>query len=102
MAQWQDFFAMSRHERRGTIALLALIAVMLAATALWNRCEPASDVGSFQADMEQFEQQIDSMQPAVRPAHRRHDPTRHRRPAARKDKPSKPHRQRQLEPVPQL
>ena len=100
MNKWHDFFAMSRHERRGALALLAFLALVLVVTALFRWCAPAAHVNPTQADVEQFQQQIDSLQPAE-PASKQHVKPKKRRLAPPKR--SKPHhQQRRLEPVPQI
>jgi len=114
MSSLGDFFSMTRHERRGTIVLLAVIAVLLlvmAVTRCSHRRSLPRDVDT--AAIEAFEAQADSM--AAQNAHqtlKRHQP-RHkadkdkskRKPGGDKKKkkstrqPQAPHR---LDPVPQF
>lgn len=102
MGKWQDFFAMSRHERRGTIALMALIALVLAVTALLRLCSPAPQVQVPQADIEQFEQHIDSIQPSTPTHGKRKKPVSSRKPHRPSKKPKSPPQPRRLDPVPQI
>lgn len=59
MSSEKDFWQMTRRERRGTIVLLAFIALLLAATATVRSCstEEALPVGQ----MHRFEQQADTV-----------------------------------------
>ncbi len=97
---WKDLFEMTRRERRGTIVLMALIALVLAVTAFFRYCSPSSRVDVAQPGIEQFEQQIDSVKPST-PAHKSPVSTRKRHNPSRKEK-RKPSGQRRLEPVPQI
>ena len=102
MGKWQDFFGMTRHERRGTIALLTLIALVLAVTALLRLCSPAPQVELQHDDVELFEQQIDSIQPSA-PAHKKHkNPATTRKPQRPSKHPKSPPQPRRLDPVPQI
>jgi len=104
MKQWHDFFAMSRHERRGMIALLVLIALLLAGTVGMRYCSRDNDATLQSAAVEQFAAQADSAAVTVR--HHRHDrkaspsTRKHKRPRDKKPKP-KP-APRRLDPVPQF
>ena len=100
MNKWQDFFAMTRHERKGALALLALLALVLLVTALFKWCAPTEHVPTPQADVEQFRQQIDSLQPAV-PASKQPAKPKKRR-LAPAQRPTAPPQQRRLDPVPQI
>lgn len=102
MGKWQDYFGMTRHERRGTIAFLTLIALVLAVTALLRLCAPAPQVEVQHDDIELFEQQIDSIQPST-PAHEKHKKpaTTRKRPRPSKQ-PKSPPQPRRLDPVPQI
>ena len=100
MNKWQDFFAMTRHERRGALALLALLALVLLVTALFRWCAPATHVTSPQTDVEQFQQQIDSLQPAMPASKQPVKPKKQRLAPTKRSKPH--HQQRRLDPVPQI
>ena len=91
---------MTRRERRGTMALLAMIALVLAATALFRNCAHVSRVDPQQVEIEQFEQQIDSVKPST-PVSKRPFSAKKRRVSPRKEKKTQPG-QRRLEPVPQI
>ena len=98
--KWNDFFGMTRRERRGTIALMALIALVLAVTALFRYCSPAPHIEVKPPDIEQFEQQIDSVKPS-KPTSNPPVSTRKRHLLPRKEKKTHPG-QRRLDPVPQI
>ena len=98
--KWKDFFGMTRHERRGTIVLLALIVLVLAVTAILRYCSPSPRVDVTQPGIEQFEQQIDSVKPST-PAPKSPASTRKRHLPSRKEK-RMPPGQRRLDPVPQI
>lgn len=104
MSKWSDYFGMTRRERRGTIVILALMALVMAGGAVFRQCAPRPEVEVMQADIERFEQQLDSMQqstqpagkPAKAPASTR---KRHKKPS---HSPKSPQQQRRLDPVPQI
>ena len=102
MGKWQDFFAMTRHERRGTIALMALIALVLAVTALLRFCAPAPQVEVQHDDIEQFEQQIDTIQPSAPHHEKRKKPAASRKRHRPAKQPKSPPQPRRLDPVPQI
>ena len=97
---WKDLFEVTRRERRGSIVLMALIALVLAVTAFFRYCSPSPRVDVTQPGIERFEQQIDSVKPLT-PAHKSPVSTRKRHNPSRKEK-GKPSGQRRLEPVPQI
>lgn len=108
MAGIKDFFEMRRHERRGTIVVLALIAVLLAATAILRCCnDPVPVAQPF--DIQQFEADIDSSAAVIkhtdkssRPKHSRAKKKSQRKPSPAKPKPKPDHQPRRLDPVPQF
>ena len=95
---------MTRHERRGTIVLLALIAVLLAATVLLRSCPVSPPRIEVEQDMEQFESEADSAMINVipdNPVKKRPPKVKTRRSApAKKSKPAP--QPRRLDPVPQF
>ena len=107
MGKVRDYFEMTRHERRGAIVVLALIAAVLAATCLMRSTDeteqlPASTV----TDIQQFEAEADSAALVVPKSLPRHPAVqkKKRRPASSQPtRPSKPApAPRRLDPVPQI
>ena len=81
---------------------MALIALVLAVTALLRFCAPAPQVEVQHDDIELFEQQIDSLQPS-NPAHEKHKkPAATRKPQRPSKQPKSPPQPRRLDPVPQI
>lgn len=104
MSKWSELFGMTRRERRGTIVILALMALVMAGGAVFRHCAPRPRVEVMQADLERFEQQIDSMQQSTHPAGKpAKEPAstrkRHKQPST---SPKAPQRERRLDPVPQI
>ena len=98
----KEFFDMKRHERRGTIVLLALITALLAVTVLVRDCSPSSATVS-EADIRQFEAEADTTTTImVKPSRDTKAPKHHHRrhSAPKKNKPSQ--EPRRLDPVPQF
>ena len=62
----KGFFDMTRHERRGTIAVLALIALLLIATLAVRSCRPETPVTVQAEAVQQFDAATDTVQPPVR------------------------------------
>lgn len=107
MADWKDFFAMTRRERRGTIVVLAVIAVLIAATLVLRNCRgEVPEQAARQTELLEFEHQADTTQ-LVAPSskHKRHAGKKDKRP--RKSKGGKQHKKspaspRRVDPVPQF
>ena len=60
MAEWREWFVMTRHERRGAIALLVLI--VLAIVSLWFvRSRTSSPTSAEVQQLRQFEARVDSL-----------------------------------------
>ena len=59
MGRWSDFFAMSKHERRGALVLLLLVA-MVVGMFFMSRCVHGGDVAIDPQKVETFDQQTDS------------------------------------------
>ena len=102
MTTIKEFFEMKRHERRGSIVVLALIAVLLAATFVVRNCHQAEQPVPV-VDIRQFEDEADSAVLTVqKPAHKKPATTRKKRRHSA-PKPSKPApAPRRLDPVPQI
>lgn len=102
MATKKEFFEMKRHERRGTIMVLALIAVLLAVTFVVRNCRGVEQPVPME-DIRQFETDADSTTLMVpKPAHKKPAASRKKRRHAA-PKPSKPApAPRRLDPVPQI
>lgn len=95
---------MSRRERRGTVVVLALIALMLAAVAIANGWRKAPLVASPAVEQVQFDRVTDSVpSQAVKPSHKQERPKQpaHRRGAKKKPAP-KPVPRDPMTPVPQF
>ena len=102
MGAVKDFFEMKRHERRGAIVVLALIALLLAATCV-VRCSSESSRPVPAVDIRQFEAEADSAtvidaKPSSKKktapkTKRRHASPKHSKPAPAP---------RRLDPVPQI
>ena len=63
MHKFKDFFDMSKHERRGTIVVLVLIAVMLAASVAVRSCRDTSAVSRSSVEQLQFDAATDTATP---------------------------------------
>lgn len=101
------FFGMSRNERRGTIVVLALIALVLAAIGAVRVWQPSPPVPRQVVEQERFDAETDSvLNPALMPAKNdsvRKKPKHHR--SARKHsakKPASPPPPAPVNPVPQF
>lgn len=102
--QWQDLFSMTRQERRGTIVLLVLIALLLGASWTLKNCGHQDSVPIQSIDIEKFESEIDTVAaPDFKPV-----PTHRRNPTHKKRKPRTPKAPkptpapRPVDPVPQF
>lgn len=104
----KDFFDMTRHERRGTIVLLALIAAVMVATLCMRSCTATGVKSSYTSEMQNFEDEIDSSRVTVRPSTGRRVKNEGGQRHVKKKKkssrnPKQPDRQpRRLDPVPQF
>ena len=99
----KELFQMSRRERRGTIVILALIAVLLAGTLAVRSCGTHRPGLVQEGVIEQFEADADSVTLSVdkadkKQSHRKKG--RKRRPSPQKPRPDKT--PRRLDPVPQF
>ena len=102
MATIKEFFEMKRHERRGSIMVLVLIAALLVATFVVRNCRGTEQPVPV-VDIRQFEAEADSATLTVpKPAHKQPAPARKKR-RHKAPKPPKPApAPRRLDPVPQI
>ena len=102
----KDFFIMTRNERRGTIVVLALIALILLSTLAVRSCRAEAPVGLVDSAMVQFESDIDSAHIYVKePASANKSRATKRKSKKKKpsSRPSKPTpAPRRMDPVPQF
>lgn len=102
----KELFQMSRQERRGTIVVLALIAVLLVGTLVVRSCgKDRSGYFVEQDEIEQFEAATDSVTVTVdKPLKKKNQQhakrTKQRRSAPKKSRPKD--EPRRLDPVPQF
>ena len=110
MSGIKDFFTMTRNERRGTIAVLVLIALLLAGSVAVRSCRQDVPIVETQSgDLERFDNETDTLSfPAARFPRTSSDSSRrsqHRHGKKHKSndkpKPSKP-APRRMDPVPQF
>ena len=102
----KELFQMSRQERRGTIVILALIAVLLVSTLVVRTC--VKDQSGYivgQDEIEQFEAATDSVtvtidKPLKKKKRQHKKRTKQRRSAPKKSRPKD--EPRRLDPVPQF
>ena len=107
MAGWREWFVMTRHERRGALALLVLL--MLAVVTLWLVRSRTSALTPAEAQqLQRFEAQVDSMTVRADSAARHLKPKKEKTHKTRKNgKARKPGGKkpssapRRLDPVPQ-
>ena len=107
MARLKEFFEMTRHERRGSIIVLALIALLLAATVAVRSCRHSAEQVQDEAVIRQFENEADTAilfaphkKTLPKPTfndQRKSKSKKRSRPAA-----PKPSHERRLDPVPQI
>jgi len=110
MSRASDFFNMTRRERRGTIVLLALVALAIALTAALRTCDDRDAVALDSEAVEQFEAQIDSVRhqqgaPAGSKAKSKKNQDKKKKKSKRssdKKSPKAPTQPRRLDPVPQF
>lgn len=99
---------MSKHERRGTIVVLALIAVMLAASVAVRSCRDTSVVSRPSVEQLQFDAATDTVSPpATRPAEKEKPPKKARRSkstpkSSPRKSPKQPPASQPMTPVPQF
>ena len=107
----KELFSMTRHERIGTIVILAAIALLLAGTAVVRSCQAHQEIPANMMGVNDFEAEADSVMAAFnshdgQSAHNRDKAKKHHksRSAKKRDKPHKkpdpaPHK---IDPVPQF
>jgi len=103
MSGMRDFFSMTRRERQGTVALLAVIALLLLGTVAVRSCRPMPPLESSSVEMQRFEDDVDSSSVTVtdKPSKRQARPTRRAPKRSPHPKKSKPHTPpRPVDPVP--
>lgn len=95
---------MTRRERRGTIVVLVLLALVLAGSLATRSCHDAAYEGVDKAEIQRFERDIDSSAVIVSKPHRdkrlKNKKTRKRRSPSSSPKPAK--QPRHIDPVPQF
>jgi len=98
-----DFFKMTRRERRGTIVVLAALALVMAGSVVTRSCGNAT-VDAERLEMLEFESDVDSTAAvATKPKKNKRatgSKTRRRRSPSTAPKPAKP--PRSIDPVPQF
>jgi len=108
-----DFFTMTRHERRGTIVLIVVIAALIAGLAASRSCHRGDTPSpETQQAIEQFEHHTDSLRTRQQEARQRKttrnekkdaDKQKRQRKSKKGKKPAKSEPQpRRLDPVPQF
>ena len=107
MSGWKNFFAMTRRERRGTIVVLAVIAMLTVATLAQRSCrDDVPRQAAQQAELLEFEQLADSARLTVQPSKSKRGPKDRHAKRARKAKGDKhkksPVAPRPVDPVPQF
>ena len=105
MSGIKQLFQMSRRERRGTIVILAVIAILLAGTQVYRSCGKDTITPLQATEINQFEAEADTAALTVGRAKKdakKHHPKRSapRRKSPKKPRPEKP--ARRLDPVPQF
>ena len=104
MHKFKDFFDMSKHERRGTIVVLVLIAVMLAASVAVRSCRDMSVVSRPSVEQLQFDAATDTVTPpATKSVKKEKSPKKARRSKSSPRKsPKQPPASPPMTPVPQF
>lgn len=106
MSGLKDSFQMSRRERRGTIVILALIAVILIVTLVVRSCGNDQSAIFVESDeIERFEEATDSVTVTVEKSFKEKKRQHPKQPKQRRSSPkkSRPDNQpRRLDPVPQF
>ncbi len=98
----RDFFEMTRHERRGAIVILAIIALLLAVTCV-SRCHRPTYIMHETEEVMQFEAEVDSSTVEVAKPSPKQRKGKRRKSAAKPSKPPKPAPSpRRMDPVPQF
>lgn len=105
MSVLKQLFKMSRRERRGTIVVLAAIAIILAGTQVYRSCVNDTIAPLQATEINQFEAEADTAALTVGQAkkdNKKHHPKRSspRRKSPKGSPPQKP--TRRLDPVPQF
>lgn len=105
MSDLKQLFQMSRRERRGTIVILAVIAILLAGTQVYRSYEKDAITPLQATEINQFEAEADTAALTVGKANKnakKHHPKRSgpRRKTPKDPRPKKP--ARRLDPVPQF
>lgn len=105
MSESGKMWSMTRHERRGTIVILVLIALLLGATVMVRSCR--DDTVTTTTDVQRFQQEVDSVAKAGKPTDAPHGKpsktTKSKRHRARKpERPKTPPKPRPVDPVPQF
>ena len=105
MSSLKQLFQMSRRERRGTIVILAAVAVLLAGTQVYRSCVKDTVPPLQATEINQFEVEADTTTLTVGYAKKdakKHHPKRSssRRKSPKGPRPEKP--ARRLDPVPQF
>lgn len=106
MSTIKDFFVMTRNERRGTIVVLVLIALLLAGSVAVRSCRSSVPVIESQSnDLERFDAETDTVllpsEPRQSKSHRDGSHRSSHRQSGKKSKPSNP-ASRPMDPVPQF
>ncbi len=106
----KDILTMSRRERQGTIALLAVIALLLVATVVVRSCRHESTVDPPRVEVQQLEADVDTVDVVVKekaikrqdgPSKQQESPSKRSPKRFRHPKRTKPaHAPRPLDPVP--
>ena len=107
MASGKDFFAMTKRERRGTIAVLLVIVVLLVISFVLNQSKPSVPNEIKTSEMLLFEKDADSVRlttsghrVAPKPRAAKSKNRKKRRQPSREEKPKK--HPRNVDPLPQF
>ena len=106
----KDLLTMTRRERQGTIALLAVIALLLVVTLAVRSCRQEPSAEPPRVEVQQFEAEVDTVDATVKekaakqqagPSNQQADPSKRSLKRFRHPKRTKPaHAPRPLDPVP--
>ena len=107
MPTGRDFFTMTKRERRGTIAVLCIIAVLLVLSFTFKRSKTSVPDDVKVSEMQLFEAEVDSIQVTdekpktkARPVSVKGKSRKKRQQPQRKEKPKQ--RPRNVDPLPQF
>lgn len=107
MPKGRDFFTMTKRERRGTIAVLCIIAVLLVLSFTFKRSKPSVPNDMKVNEMQLFEAEVDSIQftdekpkTKTKPVSVKGKSRKKRQQPQRKEKPKQ--RPRNVDPLPQF